>query len=96
MEQAVAQATMTPREAQTQEAVRMHFEIKHRAACTLPAGTTEERRPMPIPTLGEHVMSHVADREHFTGQVHVEVHCKDGVVKDVYLSPRWKLVETKG
>ena len=95
MEQPAATRSSS-REAETLEAVRKHLAAKHQADCPLSAGTVEGRRPLPIPTLGEHVMRHVAGREHFTGQVHVEVHCKDGAVRDVYISPRWKLTETKG
>ena len=42
-------------------------------------------------SLGEQIMSRVPDREGFTGQVTVEVHLKNGSIKDVYLTKRSKV-----
>ena len=42
-------------------------------------------------TLGEQIMVYVPRKERFTGQVTVEVHCKNGKIKDIYLSARNKL-----
>ena len=41
--------------------------------------------------LGERIMDFVPDRTSFTGQVTVEVHCKNGEVRDVYITQRKKL-----
>lgn len=43
-------------------------------------------------TLGEQIMEHVPERKGLTGQVTVEVHLKDGQVKDVFMTKRSKLV----
>jgi hypothetical protein len=53
--------------------------------------STVKRRELPKDTLGERIMGHVPDAKSFTGQVHVEVHCKDGIVCDVYISTRRKM-----
>ena len=42
-------------------------------------------------TLGEQIMEQVPERKGFTGQVTVEVHLKDGQVKDVFMTKRSKL-----
>ena len=41
--------------------------------------------------LGERIMEFVPERSSFTGQVTVEVHCKGGQVRDVYITQRKKL-----
>jgi len=45
----------------------------------------------PDSSLGERIMEHVPNRKTFTGQVTVEVHCKNGEIKDVYLTSRSKI-----
>jgi len=45
-------------------------------------------------TLGEYVMSYIPNRKTFSGHLTVEVHCKDGVVLDVFLATRVKVVES--
>jgi len=42
-------------------------------------------------SLGERIMEFVPNRSKFTGQVTVEVHCKNGEVRDVYITQRNKL-----
>lgn len=41
--------------------------------------------------LGQRIMQYVPNRKTFTGQVNVEVHCKDGEIRDVYLTTRNKI-----
>jgi len=41
--------------------------------------------------LGERIMEFVPNKSSFTGQVTVEVHCKNGEVRDVYITQRKKL-----
>jgi len=44
--------------------------------------------------LAEQVMREVPDRATFSGQATLEIHCKAGQVRDVYLTTRRKMVET--
>ena len=46
-------------------------------------------------SLGERIMGFVPNRNNFTGQVTVEVHCKNGEVRDVYITHRKKLYRKK-
>jgi hypothetical protein len=45
-------------------------------------------------SLAEQVMKEVPDRPRFTGQATLEIHCKGGEVKDVFLTTRRKMGET--
>ena len=49
-------------------------------------------RNLPNNSIGERIMSYVDDAaEDFTGQFNVEVHCKNGMIKDVYINTRKKI-----
>ncbi len=79
----------TDREQETKDYVRRHFQERHEAACPV-IGT--ETLPRGVKTsLAEQVMAHVPDHERFSGQATLEVHCKDGAIRDVYLTTRRKM-----
>jgi len=42
-------------------------------------------------SLGELIMKIVPNRGEFTGQVTVEVHCKKGFIRDIYMTMRSKM-----
>ena len=44
-------------------------------------------------SLAEQVMQEVPDRKDFTGQATLEIHCKVGEVRDVFLTTRRKMGE---
>jgi len=72
-----------------------HFRAKQDRECPLPGITVQERKT-PKHALGQLILAHlpVEWQPGFTGRIIVEVDCKDGVVKDTYIVPRKKMVES--
>lgn len=88
-------SALSNRDQETQQAWPRHQQAKLEQAENLSRTSGIPKEVSAKTALAQMVvgMSGVADPENFTGQLTAEVHCKEGVIKDVYLSSRRKLAD---